>query len=69
MLTYTGWWKTKRSNWGIYTKLTYTGWRGGLEHLEIETRLMDEMFTSVMGESVILTPEVRRRYYYIEVNP
>jgi hypothetical protein len=35
--------------------LTYTGWQGGLEHLKIETRLIDERFTSVMGECVILT--------------
>ncbi len=27
--------------------------RGGLEHLKIETRLIDERFTSVMGECVI----------------
>jgi hypothetical protein len=26
---------------------------GGLEHLEIETRLIDEKFASVMGECVI----------------
>jgi hypothetical protein len=32
------------------TRLTYTGLRGGLEHLKIETRLMVEMFGSVMGE-------------------
>jgi hypothetical protein len=31
------------------TRLGYTGFRGGLEHLEKETRL-----TSVMGECVIL---------------
>jgi len=35
---------------------------GGLEHLKIETRLIDERFASVMGECVILTPQVRRRY-------
>ena len=32
-----------------FTHLTYTGFRGGLEHLKIETRLMDERFSSVMG--------------------
>ena len=32
------------------TRLTYTGLRGGLEHLKIETRLIDERFASVMGE-------------------
>jgi hypothetical protein len=44
------------------TRLTYTGLRGGLEHLKIETRLIDERFASVMGECVILTPQVRRRH-------
>ena len=32
------------------TRLTYNGLCGGLEHLKIETRLIDEMFASVMGE-------------------
>jgi hypothetical protein len=27
---------------------------GGLEHLKIETRLIDEMFASVMGEYLFL---------------
>jgi hypothetical protein len=31
------------------TRLTYTGLIGELEHLKIKTRLIDEMFTSVMG--------------------
>ena len=31
------------------TSLTYTGLRGGLEHLKIETRFINEMFASVMG--------------------
>jgi hypothetical protein len=35
------------------TRLTYTGLRGGLEHLKIETRLIDERLASVMGECVI----------------
>ena len=35
------------------TCLTYTGLLGELEHLKIEMRLMDEKFTSVMGECVI----------------
>jgi hypothetical protein len=35
------------------THLTYTGLRGGLEHLKMETRLIDERFTSVMGECVV----------------
>ena len=36
------------------TRLTYTGLIGELEHLKIETRLIDEMFVSVMGEYVFL---------------
>jgi hypothetical protein len=32
------------------TRLTYTGFRGELEHLKIKTRLLDERFASVMGE-------------------
>ena len=36
------------------TRLSYTGFHGGLEHLKIETRLIDEMFASVMGEYVFL---------------
>jgi len=31
------------------TRLAYTGLRGGLDHLKIETRLIDEGFASVMG--------------------
>jgi hypothetical protein len=30
------------------TLLSYTGFLGGLEHLKIETRLIDEKFASVM---------------------
>ncbi len=37
------------------TRLTYTGLFGKLEHLKIKTRLIDERFTSVMGECVIVT--------------
>ncbi len=36
------------------THLTYTGFLGELEHLKIKTRLIDEMFASVMGEYVFL---------------
>jgi hypothetical protein len=36
------------------TLLVYTGLLGELEHLKIETRLIDEMFASVMGEYVFL---------------
>ncbi len=35
------------------TYLTYTGLIGELEHLKIETRLIDDKFASVMGECVI----------------
>jgi hypothetical protein len=35
------------------TYLTYTVFLGELEHLKIETRLIDDKFTSVMGECVI----------------
>jgi hypothetical protein len=34
--------------------LGYTGFFGELEHLKIMTRLIDEMFVSVMGEYVFL---------------
>ncbi len=33
--------------------LTYTGLRGDLEHLTIETRLISKSFECVMGERVI----------------
>jgi hypothetical protein len=32
------------------TQFGYTGLFGELEHLKIKTRLIDEMFASVMGE-------------------
>jgi len=35
-----------------FTHLTYTGLLGGLEHLKIETRLIDEKFAKTMGEYV-----------------
>jgi hypothetical protein len=35
------------------TRLGYTGLFGELEHLKIETKLIDEKFASVMGECVI----------------
>jgi hypothetical protein len=35
-----------------FTRLAYTGLLGGLEHLEIETRLIDEKFANAMGEYV-----------------
>ena len=36
------------------TRLTHTVLFGELEYLKIETRLIDEMFASVMGEYVFL---------------
>jgi hypothetical protein len=36
------------------TRLGYTGLLEELEHLKIETTLIDEMFGSVMGEYVFL---------------
>jgi hypothetical protein len=36
------------------TRLVYTGLLGELEHLKIETRLIDEKFACVMGEYVFL---------------
>ena len=35
-----------------FTRLTYTGLVVALEHLKIETRLIDEKFSNVMGEYV-----------------
>ena len=35
------------------TRLSYTGFRGGLGHLKIETRFGGDRFESVMGECVI----------------
>ena len=34
------------------TRLTYTGFLGGLEHLKIETRLIDEKIVNALGEYV-----------------
>jgi hypothetical protein len=36
------------------TRLVYTGLLVELEHLKIETKFIDEMFASVMGEYVFL---------------
>ncbi len=44
------------------TLLSYTGLRGGLEHLKIETRLIDERFTSVIGVCENVTLQVHRLY-------
>jgi hypothetical protein len=45
--------KDKRS-----TRLVYTGLHGGLEHLNIKTRLTNDRFESSMGECVIVTLKV-----------
>jgi hypothetical protein len=50
-----------------FTRLAYTGLRGGLEHLKIETRLIDERFASVMGECEIVTLKVCRLYLELDV--
>jgi hypothetical protein len=42
--------------------VSYTLCREGLEHLKIETRLIDQRFACVMGECVILTLKVCRLY-------
>jgi hypothetical protein len=39
---------------GVYTPRIHWVSRGGLEHLKVETRLIDERFVSVMGECVFL---------------
>ena len=33
-----------------FTRLAYTGLLGGLEHLKIETRLIDEKIVNALGE-------------------
>jgi hypothetical protein len=43
------------------THLTYTGLRGGLEHLKIETRFTDERFESVMGDELFVYYETIKR--------
>jgi hypothetical protein len=49
------------------TRLAYTRLSGGLEHLKIETRLIDETFASVMGECEIVTLKVSRLYLELYV--
>ena len=48
------------------TCLTHTGLNEGLEHLKIETKLINERFASEMGECVTLTSQEFRR---IQDNP
>jgi hypothetical protein len=43
-------------------RLVYTGLCGGLEHLKEGTRLIDERFASVMGESENVMLNVHRLY-------
>jgi hypothetical protein len=40
------------------TRLSYTGLLGEVEHLKIKTRLIDEMFASVMGEYVFINIQI-----------
>jgi hypothetical protein len=42
--------------------------REGLEHLKIETRLIDERFASVMGGCEIVTLKAHRLYVELYVN-
>ena len=35
-----------------FTRLTYTGWFGGMEHLKIETRSMNEKIANALCEYV-----------------
>ena len=39
------WWKTKNQSWGVYTSHIHRGLIGGLQHLKIKTRLIDERFS------------------------
>ncbi len=43
---------------GVYVIYSLSRLCGGLEHLKIETRLIDERFASVMGECEIVTLKV-----------
>ncbi len=46
--------KDKKTKAEESTRLVYTGLLVELEHLKIETTLIDEMFVSVMSEYVFL---------------
>ena len=48
--------KTYKTKTEKSTSLVYTGFHGELEHLKIKTRLINEKFTSVMGECVTVSP-------------
>jgi hypothetical protein len=61
------WWKTKNYKAEESTSFGYSGLVGELEHLKLDTRLIDEMFPSVMGEYVFLKWQVSHqdlRYLY-----
>jgi hypothetical protein len=47
--------KTHKTKDEESTRLVYTGFHGELEHLKIKTRLIDEKFSTVMDECVIVT--------------
>ncbi len=53
------------------TRLPYTVFHGGQEHLKIKKRLIDEKFASVMGECVFVKLQVRRLYLelYLKLPP
>jgi hypothetical protein len=54
---------------GGSTRLTYPGFREGLEHLKIETKLINERFPSVMDECVTLTSQPHRYSVDVQNNP
>ncbi len=44
--------KLSKTNAKEFKRLVYTGLFGGLEHLKIETRLIDEKIVNPLGEYV-----------------
>ncbi len=46
-----------------FTRLTHTGLVVELEHLEIETRLIDEKFANAMGEYVTPCPGPKLSFF------
>ncbi len=51
----------KDQNWGIYTSHIHWVTRGTWTPKDID-EVINERFVSVMGECVIFTPQVHRRY-------
>jgi hypothetical protein len=53
------------------TRLSYTVFHGGLEHLKIKTRIIDEKFPSVMGKCVFVKLKEHRLYLelYVKLSP